>query len=307
MKILIAAEEAAGVQTLKTVTQSQHNIVAVLTQNKVDSTMRGATVATVAEHLGLPVWPARLVKRLELVERIKEAQVDLLLNVHSLYIIRAEVLDAVRVGAFNLHPGRLPHYAGMNAPSWAIFNGEAQHGVTLHWMEAGIDTGHIAYQAVFDLKPSDTGLSVSSQCVRQGLPLIQELLSDPDNIPKIAQDISQRHYYGFEVPFGGVMAWQQPAQVLERFVRACDYYPLPSPWGYPKAWLNKSEFGLMKVRLSQQSCSAAPGSIQEIDGSICVATADEWLCIERILRDGKAVKPEGFLKAGQQLIASPIE
>ena len=38
-----------------------------------------------------------------------------------------------------------PEYAGLNAPSWAIYNGEPAHGVTLHWMEAAIDTGPIAW------------------------------------------------------------------------------------------------------------------------------------------------------------------
>ena len=59
----------------------------------------------------------------------------------------SDVLEAPRIGSFNLHPGPLPEYAGLNAPSWAIYHGEQEHRVTLHWLDAGIDTGPIAYGA----------------------------------------------------------------------------------------------------------------------------------------------------------------
>ena len=73
---------------------------------------------------------------------MREQGVDLLLNVHSLYLIaRRTVVAAPRIGSFNLHPGPLPEYAGLNTPSWAIYNGEREHGVTVHWMEPGVDTG----------------------------------------------------------------------------------------------------------------------------------------------------------------------
>ena len=61
----------------------------------------------------------------------------------------------------NLHPGPLPQYAGLNVPSWAIYNGEVTHGVSLHRMDSGIDTGPIAYQASVLIGPRDTGLSLS--------------------------------------------------------------------------------------------------------------------------------------------------
>jgi len=56
------------------------------------------------------------------------------------------VLGVPARGAWNLHPGPLPRYAGLNAPSWAIYRGEQRHGVTVHRMDRGIDTGDIAYQ-----------------------------------------------------------------------------------------------------------------------------------------------------------------
>ena len=305
MKILLAIEEAAGIQTLKAVHQSEHEVVAVLTASSGEAdNKRGATVAAVAQNLGYDVWPAKRVRDPALAQLMQVKAVDILLNVHSLYIIHKEVVAAPKVGAFNLHPGPLPYYAGMNAPSWAILNGEQQHGVTLHWMEAGIDTGHIAYQARFDLKDTDTGLSVSTQCVRLGLDLIRQLLStSPEAIPRLEQDFGKRHYYGFEVPFGGKLDWSKDALNLERFIRASDFYPLPSPWGTPKTCLEGKELGILKASLSGQEAQAAAGTIKKEGDRVWVATATEWLELKKLMFEGKPVSPADFFQGGEQLVS----
>ncbi len=308
MKILLAAEEAAGVQTLKAIHKSGHQVIAVLTASEQDSAMRGATVATVAQSLGFPILSAKRVKDPLFATEVLQMDIDVLLNVHSLYIIKPQILEAVKVGAFNLHPGPLPDYAGMNAPSWAIFNDEKQHGVTLHQMTAGIDEGTIAYQEMFDLTEKDTGLSVSTKCVRLGIQMIETLLAnlhqDPKKIPKLSQDFSKRRYFGFKAPFEGKIQWDMSAAELERFVRASDYYPLPSPWGYPKANLGEQEIGLMKVSKTGVAADQEAGSIKEQDGVIWLATKDEWLVVQKVQIDGKAVEAINVLQDGQRIIES---
>jgi methionyl-tRNA formyltransferase len=305
MKILLAAEEAAGVQTLKAIQASRHGVVAVLTSSEQDSAMRGATVATVAQSLGFPVLPARKVKDPLFASEVSQMSVDVLLNVHSLYIIKAPILEAVKFGAFNLHPGPLPDYAGMNAPSWAIFNNEKQHGVTLHWMTAGIDEGTIAYQELFDLSEKDTGLSVSTKCVRLGIQMIQTLLAtlhqDPAQIPRRSQDFSRRRYFGLKAPYERIQ-WEMRADQLERLVRASDYYPLPSPWGYPKAKLGEQDIGLMKVTKTGIAATQQAGSITEHEGIIWLATRDEWLAVQKVQIEGKMVDAKSILQEGQKLV-----
>jgi methionyl-tRNA formyltransferase len=307
MKILLAVEEAAGVQTLKAVHKSGHEIAAVLTASAQDTNeaIRGATVATVARTLGYPVLPATRVKDASFAEDVKTWGVDVLLNVHSLHIVRGQILEAVKVGAFNLHPGPLPGYAGMNTASWAIFNDERQHGVTLHWMTAGIDEGGIAYQERFDLSENDTGLSVSTKCVRLGLQMIETLLDalhqEPNNIPRLSQDFSRRRYFGLHAPFEGKVQWTMSADQLERFVRASDYFPLPSPWGYPAVNLQEKAIGLMKVSRTHSIATADAGSIAERDGVIWLATRDEWLAVQKVQIGGKMVEATTVLREGQKL------
>jgi len=298
MRILLAAEESAGIQTLKWLAGTEHEVVAVLASEP-RSAVRVATVAAAARSAGVPVWPAELVKDPALAERLADEGVDVLLNVHSLFLVAGEVLVTPRVGSFNLHPGPLPRYAGLNTPSSAIYNGEREHGVTVHWMIPEIDAGPIAYEASFEIGPADTGLKVSAKCVRNGLPLLAELVSaaarGKDAIPAIEQDQARRRYFGAAPPHGGRIDWSLPARRIVDFVRASDYSPFTSPWGHPIARLGGLEVAVVKASLTGRSTSSRPGTLErDPEGTVLVAAADELVALERVQVDG-ASKPAGEL------------
>src|SRR5262245_55559847 len=126
LKVVLIGEESAGAQTPKLLAQSGHRVVGVLSAPPQRARAR-ATVWQLAEQMGYRTWPAELVKDQTCAEVLRAEQVELLLNVHSLYLIAPEVLQAPRYGSFNLHPGPLPRYAGLNAVSWAIYRGETSH------------------------------------------------------------------------------------------------------------------------------------------------------------------------------------
>jgi methionyl-tRNA formyltransferase len=291
VNVLLVAEESAGIQVLRALAASPHEVVAVLTAPPTRG--GGATVGGVAEKLGVPILPSERVRKPETAEWMREQAVELLLNVHSLYLIHGDVVAAPRIGSFNLHPGPLPEYAGLNTPSWAIYNGEPRHGVTVHWMEPEVDTGPIAYSATFELADADTGLSVSARCVREGVPLIERLLetaaADASSIPREQQDLSRRRYYKrAEIPDDGRIEWTRPAERIVRLVRASDYFPFPSPWGTPTARLGELELGVVKASLTATPSDVPPGTIgEEDDGGVLVAAADEWVRVERVLADGR--------------------
>jgi methionyl-tRNA formyltransferase len=306
VNIVLVAEEAAGIQTLRAIVATENRLVGVLTTDP--SRGGGATVRGVAEGLGVETRPSELVREPETAEWLREQDVDLLLNVHSLYVIHPEVVRAPRVGAFNLHPGPLPEYAGLNAPSWAIYNGEASHGVTVHWMEPEIDTGAVAYAARFDLTDDDTGLSVSVRCVREGVPLVERLLADAAadaaSIPRIQQDLSRRRYYRRgEVPDDGKLVWDRPARQVTAFVRACDYFPFPSPWGHPVGYLDDRELAVLKATTTGEPTQVAePGTVGEAVGdAVPVAAGDEWVLVQRVQLDGGARPAAEVLAEGARL------
>lgn len=138
-RLLVCAEEAAGVQLLRALRgRPYHRTVAVLTSP--DAAAEKVTVASVARAMDIPLLPSELVRDATFAHWIRDTEIDLLLNVHSLHVADADVVTAPAIGSFNLHPGPLPKYAGLNAPSWAIFNSEKHHGVTVHRMDPEIDT-----------------------------------------------------------------------------------------------------------------------------------------------------------------------
>jgi methionyl-tRNA formyltransferase len=276
MRVALLCEEAAGLRTLQLLARSPHEIVAVLTSS-------GSAAWNWAQKLGLAPLPAGRVREGGFAEALARLHVEIVLNVHSLYIVPEAVLRVPAHGAYNLHPGPLPEYAGLNAPSWAIYHGEAFHGVTLHRMEPGIDTGPIAYQTRFPIAPEDTGLSLSLRCAEEGLRLVERLLAaEVSKVPLEPQDLRARRYFGREVPQGGRIDWTMSARRVHAFVRACDYRPFASPWGTPQASLGEVSVQVLKTALTGTPCRAAPGTIAfDAAGRMRVACADEWLELVR--------------------------
>lgn len=268
VRIALVCGEAAGARVVQTLARGPHELVALLAS--------GAARA-LAERLGLRPGPPERVREPAFAAELAAARVELLLNVHSLHLIPEEVLRVPSGGAWNLHPGPLPRYAGLNAPSWAIYRGERRHGVTVHRMKSGIDTGDIAYQDIFPIADSDTGLSLSLRCTERGVALLRRLLEEAPAIPRLRQDAAQRSYFGRGVPQSGAIDWQAPARRIHDFVRACDYHPFPSPWGVPRARLQDEEVEIRKVQLTGHASRARPGAIKIENGVTSVACADEWL------------------------------
>jgi methionyl-tRNA formyltransferase len=302
----LVAEESAGIQALRKLADSGHRVVAVMSSPESSGTGT-ATVASAARQLGLPLWPSNLVRDPPLGDRLRGERVDLLLNVHSLYVIDEEVLGAPRVGSFNLHPGPLPEYAGLNAPSWALLHGGRRHAATLHWMVPEIDAGPIAYEASFDITADDTALSVSTNCVRHGVPLLERLLAaaaeGPGAVPAVEQDLSRRRYFGHEVPHGGKVPWSLPARRVVDFVRACDYGPFPSPWGRPIATLDDREIAVTRTSPAERPSDAPPGTIGElVETGVLVAAADDWVIVERVQVGGRSADAHEFLAPGRRFL-----
>ena len=302
LRVLLAGAEAAALQTLRLLRETGQHVVGVLSGPAGPAAPE--RLPQVAAEWGYRVWPARHVRDPGFAEEIRAERTDLLLNVHSLHVVHAAVLAAPRIGSFNVHPGPLPEYAGLNAPSWAILHGEHTHGVTVHWMDAGIDTGHIAYEARFEVAPDETAFTLSARGVRAVLPLLRQLLEaaahEPHTIPRHPQRTVPGRYYGREVPNGGRLEWTAPAQDIERFVRAADYGPFTSPWGGgPRTSLpGVGEVEVVKVARTGRRTDAAPGTIAgPVAGGALVACGDEWLVVSK-LRVG------GVLCAAAQLLES---
>lgn len=302
--ILLVGGESAGLQTLKLLADSPHHIAGVMATPAGDD--RHAELWNAAGKRGIERIPADRIRLPEFAAEICERQVDVLLNVHSLYMIPGAVLDACRIGAFNLHPGPLPEYAGLDVPGWALFHGETSHGVTLHEMVPEVDAGTIAYQSRFDIGPSDTGLTVMSRCVRQGMRLIESLLTDlyhdPSGIPRIPQDLTRRRVFFRRPPEGGRLDWNRPARAIVNHIRAADYSPFPSPWGHPRCVDGERTIGVIQAAVTDLPASARPGTVGDITATgVLVASGDLWVNVRLVEIAGNKRKACDELQPNTQL------
>jgi len=301
MNILLTANESAGLNAFRIVNESGHDIIAVATP------IENTAIRIMAQKKGIPVIDPIYLKDPLFAEWISKNKVDVLLNVHLLYIIHPCILNEVSFGAFNLHPGPLPKYAGLNAPSWAIHNGETEHGVTLHWLEPGIDTGPIAYKSVIPVHDHDTGLSVSTRSSKDEVELIKRLMEDcktaPASIPKQPQDMLSRHYYGKnDRPNNGIINWDTPSVEIDRFIRASNYAPFQSPWGVPRTWYKKAEVEVYSIKCTPDKSEEMPGTIGASEnGMVTVATADYQVQLTSCSVQGEIISPAAYFVSGEVL------
>ena len=92
-------------------------------------------------------------------------------------IIKKNILDIPTIGTLNAHPGMLPYYRGLDVIQWALFNGDVP-GVTVHYVNAGIDTGAICTQQELQINKSNSIAEIKDQAVNLGAQLMSKTVND---------------------------------------------------------------------------------------------------------------------------------
>jgi len=235
-----------------------------------------------------------------------ELECDWLLCVNSTIIFPKAVLEAPHCGALNMHPGRLPDYAGLHTHQWAIRNGERTFGATLHWMESSVDTGPIAYAAEFAIANNETGLSLFVKCLKAGSDLVGQALRDIDQqnpISKRPQDMSKRKLYRHRDAMNGQIDWKQNAEKIERFVRAADYGPLRCPTYRPSTFTSCGLLFIKKTALLDIECEKPSGTVVHIsaEGIDVACGNNSCLRVLAISQNSKALKQHDLAKSGIQI------
>lgn len=148
--------------------------------------------------------------------------------VNSYSMILPESWIAIpRHGALNVHGALLPQFRGANVLNWAIINGESETGVTVHQIDAGIDTGPIVAQRRISITDDDTALSVRSKLSVLGEELLSEIIPQALRAPVAVtpQDNSIARVWSKRTPQDGKIDWSWPTDQIYNLIRA-----LVSPW-----------------------------------------------------------------------------
>ncbi len=135
----------------------------------------------------------------EFVKEVQRLEVDLIIVAAFSRILKQELIGAPRLTSINVHPSLLPRYRGPDPFYWVLANGETETGVTLHYIDEGIDSGDIILQRKLEIGPKDTEISlrdrsarVAAELLREGVPLMLKGMAQ-----RLPQDHTAASYYSF--------------------------------------------------------------------------------------------------------------
>jgi len=108
---------------------------------------------------------------------IKDLNPNLLVSIFFNQILSKKLLS-ISQDCINIHPAYLPSYKGISPVFWALANDESYTGVTVHYIDEGIDTGEVIYQKEIPISPNDTEHSLYFKCCEAGTALLLKALMD---------------------------------------------------------------------------------------------------------------------------------
>jgi methionyl-tRNA formyltransferase len=219
------------------------------------------------------------------------SRADWLVNINGTTIIASDVIGLFPGRAINMHPGLLPRYAGLHCHQWAIRNGESVQGLTVHIMDAGVDTGSILAQQTIPIQASDTGLSLFMRTMETGAKLlirvIERIVAD-DTPQAMPQDLSQRTLYRHKDALNGEVDWSWDARRICDFVRAANYEPLACPTYVPTAIVSGVSLVLRACDIAQGQSRVARGVLADVKGRPVIGCGNgEAIVITRAMRQGR--------------------
>lgn len=206
-------------------------VVANLDDNGEDKSWHESLIKN-AQERNLEIVRDTKVRDPELIEKIRALNPEIIFCIGGTQIIPKEVLDIPKLGTLNIHPALLPKYRGRFSTAHAIFNGDTFTGVTVHWMDEGLDTGPIIFQEKFDIETSDTARTLYDKFTATGTKLFADFLNlwlSDQEIVSHAQDESQATYYPKGLPGDGEIDWNWSGEQIRNWIRAMSFTPFPPP------------------------------------------------------------------------------
>ena len=267
-----------------------------------------------AEKWGVPVFQPARVREPEAIERIRSLAPDLIVVAAFGQILPQELLDIPRLGCINIHASLLPGLRGAAPIQWAVINGDAESGVTLMQMNAGLDTGDILFQERLPIGPEETGESLYKKLAKLGGEMIVRYLPqiEAGQVHPVPQDETRATYAPMLKKEMGEIDWTMPAAEIERRLRGM----LPWPGACTtfeghvlKIW--RAQAGtladLPAAVQTRIQADALPGTVAGTDKKgIYVLTGDGILLILEIQAEGKKRMPADAFLRGTRVPAGTV-
>src|SRR6185437_6585295 len=181
-----------------------------------------------AQATGIPLFPTGELKKRDVLDAYAATQPDLGVMAFVTHILPQRVLDLPALGTIQYHPSLLPKHRGISAMHWAIRQSETATGLSIFWVDAGIDTGPVLLQREAEIGPDDTvGSLYFDKLFGAGIDALAEAvrLVREGRAPRIAQDEAQATYEPPADDGNSGIDWRRPAREVYNLIRGSN----PSP------------------------------------------------------------------------------
>jgi len=221
---------------------------------------------------------------------IAQAQADVMVVAAYGLILPQWVLDAPKHGCLNIHASLLPRWRGAAPIHRAIEAGDAQTGVTIMQMDAGLDTGDMLLEETLPILTQDTTASLHDKLASMGAALIVKALTQVGQFKPVQQPAEGVTYAHKIEKAEAAIDWTLSAQSLSQRIRAFD--PFPGMTAQMAGETVKVWQAHELADASAHASAAKPGTMLAIDESgLQVACGDGVLCLTQLQKPGGKRQP----------------
>jgi methionyl-tRNA formyltransferase len=308
MRIVFFGFQTWGYKTLQALTALDHEVVLAVTHPMSDEFYKAIWSAPVEELAREHDIPVHVTERVdaETIDLVKRAKPDVIVVNSWYHRMPVELYGLPPHGTLNFHDSLLPKFTGFSPVLWGLISGESEFGLTVHRMDAGLDTGDILVQRSLPIGPTDTG----TELVLRGMDLIpgalHEALSALESGTAVwrRQNKAERSYFHKRSERDSLIDWSWPAEDLARFVRA-----LSDPYPRAFAFYRGERIEILEACISEARFGGTPGRVivQEEGGAVvcgpnAIRGGNRGLVITRIrCADGVECSGEKFFRRGGYL------
>ncbi|MCP1848040.1 MULTISPECIES: methionyl-tRNA formyltransferase [unclassified Bradyrhizobium] len=298
LRLIFMGTPDFAVPTLLELVAHGHEVVAVYTRGPKPGGRRGlqlqpTPVEQEARRLGIPVLTPKTLKTSEALEEFRAHDADAAVVVAYGMILPQAILDAPKLGCFNLHASLLPRWRGAAPINRAIMAGDAASGVMVMKMDVGLDTGDVAMAERLPISDSMTASDLHDALAPLGADLMVRAMAalGRGGLQLTKQSEDGVTYAAKIEKAEARIDWTQPAHMVLRHIHGL------SP--FPGAWCELAGEG-EPVRLKILRCelakgSGAPGDV--LDDNFAIACGDGAIRILELQRAGRApMKAADFLR-----------
>jgi methionyl-tRNA formyltransferase len=292
MRIIFIGTGEIGLPTLQALLKSEHEIVAVVTQpdkpvgraqlvepSAIKKALTGGAPGSRA--LTLPILQPPRIKDRGAIEEIRALLPDVIVVMAYGQILPRDVLEIPKVACLNLHASLLPRWRGAAPIQAAIAAGDSQTGITVMYMDEGLDTGDILLERTIDIRRDESGKSLHDRLAEMAPDALLDSLGllGTASAPRLPQDNSLATYAPKLKREDGRIDWSESAGVIERKIRAFN------PW--PGAFMSIDGRNLKIFSASIVDLGGIPGEILKSHNEFVVAAGKGALSLGEVQLEGK--------------------